>query len=94
MDEEAADSRMPVSSNMVNMYTKEIKRIGMMNGLTLSVVYQLYEFWRIKSCRHLTCDHGILHEEHCFVYLGPFANDWIADEKDNATRVGRRNLQG
>jgi len=34
---------------MVNMYGKEIKRIGMMNGLTLSVVYQLYEFWSMKS---------------------------------------------
>jgi len=41
MNEEAADSWMPVSLDMANMYAREIKRIGMVHGLTLSVVYYM-----------------------------------------------------
>ena len=39
MNEKAADSWMPVSLDMVNMYAREIKRNGMVHGLTLSVAY-------------------------------------------------------
>ena len=49
MNEKAADSWMPVSSNMANMYAREIKKIGMVHELTLSVVYISYmsfEGWR------------------------------------------------
>jgi len=40
MNEEAADSWMPVSLDVANMYAREIKRIGL-HGLTLSVEYSI-----------------------------------------------------
>jgi len=83
MNQKVADSRTIVSSNVTNMYVREI-RIRMLYGLTLSVVHQLGVFEGRRSNRHLTCPYyAIVNLSGANASKGPQYTDGSDDCSDN-----------